>query len=183
MIVDPEKGVEHEKSPSHYDLTVDFVRHGKPKYTQDEEVSGQLEGVLTEEGIVQAREIGSELAGKIVAEKEFVVLWSSGKNRAIQTAKIIHDVFSERGIPLLTNSRGEDRGIRTRDSLRDIKTGATDPANPKEGSPFWDAIYFANKAGEKLSSGEDVGFDRWLEFWVEKTRRVNYPKRQRLQQN
>jgi broad specificity phosphatase PhoE len=171
------KRIEHEKSSSRYDLIADFVRHGKPKYTEAEEVSGQLEGVLTEEGVEQANRIGHELADKIDVDNERVVIWASGKNRAKQTSKIIYDVLKDSGVALLTSSSGGDRGVRTRESLRDIKTEATDPSDYTKGSPFWDAIYYANKAGEKLSSGEDVGFDRWLEFWVEKDSEGELPQK------
>ncbi len=127
-----------EKEPTQPDLRVDFVRHGKPEYTDEEIKSATIEGNLTEEGINQAKERALELASKIDKEKELVVFWVSPKQRAQQAAKIIFDTFQEQLIPVI-------KDLRTVKSLSDVKM-----------SPVFIADLLKNDA---------IG--KWMEYWTE----------------
>lgn len=100
--------------PSEADLSVDFVRHGKPEYTDEERKSAKFEGNLTEEGIEQVKERATELASKIDKERELVVFWVSPRTRAQQTAEIIYSVFQEQNIPVI-------KDLKTVKSLSDVK--------------------------------------------------------------
>lgn len=119
------------------DLRVDFVRHGKPEYTDEEIQSATAEGNLTEEGANQIKERAVELASRIDKEKEFVVFWVSPKRRAQQTAKIIFDIFKEKNIPII-------KDLRTVRSLSDVKA-----------SPAFIEDLLKNDAIEK-----------WMEYWT-----------------
>lgn len=127
-----------EKKLTGPDLIVDFVRHGKPEYTNEEIRSAIIEGNLTEEGVNQVKERAVELASKIDKEKEFVVFWVSPKQRAQQTAKIIFDVFRNQNIPVI-------KDLRTIKSLSDVKMS---PAFIKD-----------------LLKNDAIG--KWMEYWTE----------------
>ncbi|MBI3631957.1 MAG: histidine phosphatase family protein [Candidatus Vogelbacteria bacterium] len=127
-----------EKEPFRSDLTADFVRHGQPKYTEEELKSAKLEGQLTEEGIKQTERRAIELVGKIDKEKELIVFWVSPRQRAQQTAGIISDIFQRQGIQVLKN-------LHTSPSLSDIKT------SPQ----FWDDV---------IKNSE---VKKWMEYWSE----------------
>lgn len=127
-----------EKKPTQPDLKVDFVRHGKPVYTDEEIRSATIEGSLTEEGINQVKERAVELASRIDREKEFVVFWVSPKQRAQQTAKIIFDIFHEQNIPVI-------KDLRTVKSLSDVRM-----------SPSFI---------EDLLENDAIG--EWMEYWTE----------------
>src|SRR3989338_1661338 len=86
--------------PVQPDLTVDFVRHGEPEYTQQEIEDASIEGQLTQEGKRQVQEAGLKLSGKIDKDKELVVFLVSPKQRAHQTAAILNEVFQQQQIPV-----------------------------------------------------------------------------------
>ncbi|MEK7116848.1 MAG: histidine phosphatase family protein [Patescibacteria group bacterium] len=100
--------------PFETDMKVDFIRHGKPEYTDEEMRLAIVEGNLTEEGIEQVKNRALELAGKIDKEKELVVFWVSPKRRAQQTAEVLFGVFQEQGIPVI-------RDLKTIKSLTGVK--------------------------------------------------------------
>ncbi len=127
-----------EKETTQPDLRVDFIRHGRPEYTDEEIQSAAIEGSLTEEGIEQTKESAIELASKIDKEKELVVFWVSPKQRAQQTAKILFDILQKQNIPII-----ED--LRTVKSLSDVKM-----------SPDFIADLYKNDA---------IG--KWMEYWTE----------------
>ena len=166
---------ETKENPGTPALIVDFIRHGMPEYTEKEKMSGELEGKLTEKGKGQIRAAATELAGRIDKDTEIVVIWTSGKKRAKQSALIVGDIFREQGILLLSDPNKRPNAIKEIGFLRDIKTGVGEGADSDESSPFWDSIYFAREGGKKLRSGEEVDFDRWLEFWVEKDEEKTLP--------
>lgn len=99
------------------DLRVDFVRHGEAAYTADDINQATIEGYLTEVGKRQVKDTAFRLSGEIDKEKECVVFWVSPKNRALQTAQIMEEVFVERGIPIHHSG--------TTQSLRDIQLDST----------------------------------------------------------
>ena len=127
-----------DKIPFEADLKVDFIRHGKPEYTDKERKSAKFEGNLTEEGINQIRGEALKLAGRIDKDKELVVFWVSPRTRARQTAEIIYDIFQEQGIPVI-------RDLKTIRSLSDVKI-----------SPDF--------LEDLLKSGAT---GRWMEYWAE----------------
>ncbi len=164
---------EQHELPKKPDIIVDFFRHGKPEYTEEEKLSGNFEGHLTEEGSSQVKQRAEELAKQIDPNAEIIVIWSSPKNRALETSEIIKQVFTESEIPML-----HEQSLPSKhSSLRDIKTEANDLEDSKNGNPFWDAIYFANETQKKLDSGKPIGFDRWLEFWIESFEKGGLPEK------
>lgn len=136
------KGSQFEKResemPFEADLKVDFIRHGKPQYTDKERETAKFEGNLTEEGIEQIKNKALELARRIDKEKELVVFWISPRTRAQQTVGIIYNIFQEQGIPVI-------RDLKTVGSLSDVRM-----------SP--------NFLKDLLKS-EAIG--RWMEYWAE----------------
>ncbi len=132
----PAEKIEGE-TPFEADLKVDFIRHGKPRYIDEEIRSAIIEGNLTEEGIGQIKERALELAGKIDKEKELVVFWVSPKRRAQQTAEILFDVFKEQDIPVI-------RDLKTVKSLSDAKM-----------------------TPEFIENLLKSGVGKWMEYWTE----------------
>lgn len=82
------------------DLVVDFVRHGAAKYTQEEYISGQLQGELTEDGKKQIEAAAESLADGIDKDKEIVWIWHSPKTRAKLSAGIVERIFRDKGIEI-----------------------------------------------------------------------------------
>jgi len=131
-------GTRESEMPFEADLRVDFIRHGKPEYTEEERKSARFEGNLTEESIEQIRERATELASRIDKEKELVVFWVSPRTRAQQTAEIIYNIFREQNIPVIKDPK-------TIESLSDVKIS---PDFLKE-----------------LSESGVIG--KWMEYWAE----------------
>ncbi len=102
------------ETPFEADLKVDFIRHGKPEYTDEERRSAKFEGSLTEEGINQIKNKALELAGQIDKEKELIVFWVSPRRRARQTAEIMYNIFQEQNIQVI-------KDLKTVGSLSDVK--------------------------------------------------------------
>ncbi len=102
-----------EKFPFNADLRVDFIRHGKAEYSEEELVSARFEGELSKEGKEQIIKTANELIEKIDKEKELIVIWHSPRKRAKQSAKILEEILEEQKISVLHLT-----GV---DSLKDIK--------------------------------------------------------------
>jgi len=128
----------NEKEPAQPDLRVDFIRHGKPEYTDEERKSTKFEGILTEEGINQIKNKALELAGQIDKESELVVFWVSPRGRARQTAEILYNILQEQNIPVI-------KDLKTVGSLSDVKM-----------SPDFIKDLLKNNA---------IG--KWMEYWAE----------------
>jgi broad specificity phosphatase PhoE len=102
-----------ERMNSESKIKADFVRHGKPEYLQEEITSGKVEGSLTEEGKNDLREAISKLA-ETISKEELVVVVSSPKKRAVESAEIAFDILKEKGINVFSELRKED-------SLKDVE--------------------------------------------------------------
>jgi len=135
---EPQFEKRENEMPLEADLKVDFIRHGKPEYTDEEKESAKFEGRLTEEGINQIKDKALELAGQIDKEKELVVFWISPRMRAQQTAEIIYNIFQEQDIPAI-------KDLRTVRSLSDVRMG---PNSIKD-----------------LVKNSVIG--KWMEYWAE----------------
>lgn len=131
------------------DLTVVFMRHGKPTYTKEEYASSEYEGELGLEAKSYVFEQAEKLA-KGIKDDEVVHLWVSPKRRAQQTAEIVRDVLVKYGVSLL-RPRTENQ---IKSTIRDVK-------NVKG---FWDKWYLDTEGG-KPEKGFDPG--KWMERWLE----------------
>lgn len=126
------------KMPFDADLKVDFIRHGRSEYTDEERKSAKFEGNLTEAGIDQIKDKALELVGQIDKEKELVVFWVSPRKRAQQTAEILYNIFQEQNISVIKN-------LKTIESLSDVRM-----------SPNLIKDLLKNNA---------IG--KWMEYWAE----------------
>lgn len=99
------------------DATITFLRHGKPEYTAEEIKKYDFEGKLTDEGKEQVKESAKELAREIKNNNEVVVVWSSGRNRADETSKILVDALEKEGIIVLDRKKESDNKHRNFTSL------------------------------------------------------------------
>lgn len=109
-IVDQKK--EEEPSPQ-YDLTVDFIRHGKAVYTTEELKTAQYNGQLNDTGKEQIVSSALRLVGSIDQNNELVIIWSSPKSRAAQSADLINQTLKDEAIPVY-------KKIIEKDSLIDV---------------------------------------------------------------
>ncbi len=140
-----------EEEPFKADLRVDFIRHGKPKYTQEEIGSGKFEGELMPEGIEQVRSSALELARGIDKDKELVVIWTSPRKRAQQSSEIIRDIFNKEKIPIIEKGwkrkekeeRTDEEQPRTEETLRDVKL-----------------------TGEFVDELKKIAVADWMEYWA-----------------
>ena len=85
-------------------LTIHFVRHGQTNYNAERKVQGQFDSVLTETGILQAKELQPA-----IESLGLTAAWSSSNVRARYTAEI-----------LIENQELE---LHCRDDLREIFMG------------------------------------------------------------
>jgi broad specificity phosphatase PhoE len=140
-----------EEEPFKADLRVDFIRHGKPKYTQGEIESGKFEGELIPEGIEQVKSSALELARGIDKDKELIIIWTSPKKRAQQTSEIIRDIFNEEKISIIEKGwkrkeqkeKIDEEPIRTQEPLRDVKL-----------------------TGEFVGELKKIAVADWMEYWA-----------------
>lgn len=125
------------------DLIVDLIRHGKAVYSAEENETFEFEGKLNEEGKEQAERVAEELVGKIDKENDLVVIWSSPKNRARETATILGRVFQERKINVIKGLEGAS----AKEALRDVKISKD---------------LMVEAIADKIS------FSDWMSYWSEK---------------
>lgn len=156
-------GAEHlsprERLAKMPDATATFFRHGKPRYSMPELISGQLEGEIKPEVESEVREAAEALAKSIDKDNELVVMWASPKSRAQRTSEIVREEFERSGIPFLQDKDGNARATKTVDMVRDLYTAG----DVEKGSPFWDKLIAAEKEGVLLPSGEPMGIANWQE--------------------
>jgi broad specificity phosphatase PhoE len=116
-----ERKKEFEEKLFKADLRIDFFRHGKPEYTEEELKTGRLEGTLKESGKGQIIESVQKLAKDIDKDKEIIVIWTSPKKRAQERAEIVKNVLKKEEIEILAVGR-ERKGpeLRTTLSLKDV---------------------------------------------------------------
>ncbi|HBK34991.1 hypothetical protein A2239_01440 [Candidatus Uhrbacteria bacterium RIFOXYA2_FULL_40_9] len=146
------------KKVVHPDLKATFFRHGRPTYSREELISGQMEGELSEESQKQVEASAKLLADQIDKKRELVVMWSSPKNRAVQTSQIVRRVFEEKGVPFLRKKTGEVRPTKKLEMIRDFET-----AGDEKGSPFWDKLIEIQGEDVLLPSGKKMGIANWQE--------------------
>lgn len=129
------------------DLVVDFVRHGEAEYSEEEYERGDLSGKLTDKGQSQTRESAKNLSLEIDPD-ELVVIWSSPKDRANETALIYQRVLKDNEKDVFVSP---NQTVIQRDYLRDL-------AATKDG---YDAMAddFVSKHGEDYSL--------WMKYWLE----------------
>ena len=147
-----------EREKQEAKLTATFFRHGKPDYSREELVSGQLEGQLSENAQRDVEKAAEQFALEIDPDKELVVMWSSPKNRAIQTSQIVRRVLKEKGIPFLRRKSGDVRQTKVLEMIRDFETGGD-----MQGSPFWDKLLEVQEEDIFLPSGKKMGIANWQE--------------------
>lgn len=183
-----------EVEPFEADLRVDLVRHGKPSYTEEEVASGQVEGLLTPEGIEDFRKVAENLANSINKDKEIVVLWRSPRVRAQQSSEILEDVFEKKGISFLEKGqkraggawegeKNEER-LRTKESLSDIKTSAEFMKVLKEGNieEWWTYWLTAEKLPRGTESPSEVKkrVERFIAYLERIARTIEAPDEKKL---
>jgi broad specificity phosphatase PhoE len=92
-------------------LTVYFVRHGEVSYTEEEITDLTIEGTLTDNGRDQAQRAGTLLADQIDNGSGQILILTSPKKRAAETADIIEGVFQEHRIQVTKRRFGPLRDI------------------------------------------------------------------------
>ena len=128
------------------DSRVDFIRHGKPEYAEEEIKTGKYEGELRDESKENVRKNAESFAGEINKEKEIIVFLTSPKNRAKETAEIYKDVFEKEKISIY-------EGIVTKATLlRDAGLN----------------VDFLDNQEKAVNNGE-ISWDDWMEFWVDES--------------
>ncbi|MCK5475521.1 MAG: histidine phosphatase family protein [Candidatus Pacebacteria bacterium] len=135
-----------ENEPFSADSRVDFVRHGKPEYTEEEIETGKYEGELNDESKENVRRSAENFARNINKEKEIIVFLTSPRNRAKETAEIYKDVFEKEEIFI----------------YEEMITKATLLRNTELNADFLD------NQEEAVNSGE-ISWDDWMEFWVDES--------------
>tara|TARA_Y100001968_G_C19247069_1_gene662467 strand:+ start:269 stop:871 length:603 start_codon:yes stop_codon:yes gene_type:complete len=104
-------------------MELHVIRHGETNWNKEKRIQGQSESELTEQGVLQAQELGER-----IRELKFDAIYCSSSLRTIQTAKYIFE--------------NTEKKIHYRDSLREIFLGPwegrlheevlnTDPVNHK----------------------------------------------------
>lgn len=83
-----------EQNRGGFNLFVDHIRHGEPKYLGSED----SEGNLTSTGEQQVRNSVQEVVRRINNDREALILWVSNRRRAQQSKAICEQVLSENGI-------------------------------------------------------------------------------------
>ena len=99
------------------DATITFLRHGNPKYTEEEIKKCDFEGELTDEGKEQVKKSAKELAQEIKNNNEVVIVWSSSRSRADETSKIFINTLEEEGITVLDRKKESDNKYKNFTSL------------------------------------------------------------------
>lgn len=105
---------------------IHLIRHGETNWNKEKRAQGQLDSVLTENGVLQAQQLKSRLEALAIAE-----VHCSSSTRARQTAEI---VFGSRDIP-----------VQYCDQLREIHMGPWQgqlyadlrAAEPEQYHAFW----------------------------------------------
>jgi len=146
-----ENGKENELFSA--DSRVDFVRHGKPEYTEEEIETGKYEGELSDESKENVRKNAENLVRDIDKEKEIIVFLTSPKNRAKETAEIYKDVFEKEKIFIY------EEMITKAVLLRDAELNAD----------------FLDNQEEAVNRGE-INWDDWMEFWVDEFKKEKLPE-------
>lgn len=119
-------------------MKVDWVRHGEPRYTDEELTTSQFDGILTEEGHQQIwNTVRSRLLPNIDGNKEIVAIWASPKGRSQQSVEAIKEILEGEGVPILE--------VKKRESLKDV--------------------HFTEEFGIKLY--EKGLWDDWMRYWLE----------------
>ena len=153
-------GKQNNKPEEKPRLNVNIFRHGERKYSQGEgAIPIEEADDLTPEGIKTVRANAEKLVALINSDEE-VAIWSSPTGRTLQTAKIIGEVFEEKGIRLRTmghprkaeksRKKGKDYGIKIFKELEDIR-------------------YFSRDLFVSLVDGGNVKF-AGHEFFIDKTK-------------
>lgn len=120
------KGSADRRAPGTPDRRVHLIRHGETNWNRERRVQGQLESVLTERGVAQAKALATSLARLPIG-----AVFSSSSVRARQTADIL---FGHRSVP-----------ITYCDLIREIHIGpwqgqlysAIEASHPEQFHNFW----------------------------------------------
>jgi len=139
-------------------LKVDVVRHGPSIYRQPEwsdintaddlnTVGRYEDGSITDEELAKGKEeaiaivrASAEEIADNIEEDEEVAIWSSPTGRTLETARIIRDVLSERGIQVRSKGNASEHGVKVFDRIGEVKN-------------------FSWELFEPLMSGGEVEFD------------------------
>jgi len=171
-----------EEMPFEADLRVDFIRHGKPVYTQEELKTGQPEGTLTPEDRKELKIQMKKLASGIDKEKELVVIWSSPRRRSRQTAEVVREVFEEEGISILEKQKSGEK-LRIKKSLRDVDMTAEAAQQVLEGKiPSGMASWLEGKFPKGVETPEEFRerFMRIITYLERIARTVHLPEGKKL---
>jgi len=129
-------------------IKAEFVRHGKPTYSEEEYKSGKFEGTLTENGKKELEETINKLAENI-SDDELVVILSSPKKRAIESAEIAHKILKEKGVNIFPS-------LKITDSLKDIQMTPEFVESLKDFEGFWMEYWAKKNLPEGVEKPEDV---------------------------
>ncbi|MFH1662151.1 MAG: hypothetical protein ABIA02_03575 [Candidatus Falkowbacteria bacterium] len=163
-------------NPNKKELKVDIVRHGPSIYRQPEWVDAKtaddlntvgryVDGSKTEEeiekGKKEAIEIIKKTAEKIATEiepDEEVAIWSSPTGRTLETARIISEILSEKGINLRKKETSENYGIKNFYKLGEIKNFSWSLFEPlmNGGEIEYDGVKFL--INKSLSNPNSLGY-------------------------
>ena len=146
------------ENPQYQNLHIHGLRHGETHRLQKEARLEEADD-LTENGIQQIRESAEKLADQINPDEE-VVIWSSPLGRTLHTAKIVAEVFRERGLKFHAKGKAAESGI-------------------KIFPQFIDAKHFSMRVFLQLMKGGEVQY-QGNKFTIDKTktnpRNLGYPE-------
>ena len=124
------------------------MRHGKPVYSEEESKSGKFEGTLTEIGKKELEEAMNKLAENISGD-ELVVVLSSPRKRAVESAEIALKMLKEKGINVFPS-------LKIKNSLKDIQMTPEFVENLKDFEGFWMEYWAKKNLPEEVEKPEDV---------------------------
>nr|VZI08853.1 unnamed protein product [Spirometra erinaceieuropaei] len=115
---------------------VTIVRHGETNENKKQIIQGQLDTLLSPEGLEQAKRLGEKLRGLYIDE-----IISSNLRRAYDTAAGIKDNYSRTTLPLTTNKlmRERDFGIKNGQPRSLIHKFIHQSKETPNGCEFWHA--------------------------------------------
>ncbi|MFN8206136.1 MAG: histidine phosphatase family protein [Bacteroidales bacterium] len=116
-----------------------LLRHGETQWNLEKRFQGQMDSPLTENGILQAKNLAI-----LLREIRFDALYSSDLGRAVETARILNEVLH---IPLVKT----EVLLRERDfgKFHGMSRQEVEESFPEEGKRIW-----SGPASEKVPGGE-----------------------------
>ena len=133
----PEKNLLIKQEPNNQELInnfrsdakVTFMRHGSPHYSDEELATADFEGTLEEKGREQVKSSALKIAAEAKENNEIIIVYSSPRQRADQTAEILVQTLESSGVSVLNrNKSSEDLKHQSLKSL----------SAPEVTKEFWD---------------------------------------------